>query len=154
MSKASANFQHIDSLKNHIEHNQNGAIMISYSNVEDYPGMVRAISIVFDTSKNNIKLSIEWMSLGLDLYGDTLQECYIYQFHHIESLLSYLEKKFQIRLHDIPIQFQFDQNLFPSPLKDEDNKPLYEAAWERFQDDFKAAKFYDKNLELSYSSLD
>ena len=114
--------------------------------------MVLGIMIVFDTRQARYELDLQWASFGLDLYGDTLQESYVYRFESLEKLLAYLEATYAIKVTDIPLKYTIDQSQFPSPLKEEEKRPLYEAAWERFQGDFRRGDFLDLSLKLVFST--
>ena len=91
--------------------------------------------------------------LGSDLYGDTLQESYIYQFESLERLLDYLLAKYNIRVTDIPLQYKFDSSQFPDPIYYKEQKPEFETAWKQFQYDFKNGVVLDPSLKLVYSSV-
>lgn len=90
----------------------------------------------FDTRKAKYELDLEWECLGLDLFGDTLQESYSYEFERLEKLLEYLEVKYAIKVTDIPIKYSFDSSQFPNPIYHTEKKPQFEAAWQQFVDDF------------------
>ncbi|MCB0311784.1 MAG: hypothetical protein KDH84_00715, partial [Calditrichaeota bacterium] len=68
------------------------------------------------------------------------------------KLLAYLREKYAIEVSDIPIQYRIDQSQYPNPIKDEAQKTLFEAAWQRFQADFKRGIFLDTSLKLAYST--
>ncbi len=153
MSDLQNNFTDIKTLENHIEGNKKGSILVSYQNCEDYEGMVLGIMIVFDIEENKYELDLQWASFGLDFYGDTLQESYVYQFKNLEELLDYLLLKYKIKITDIPIKYSFNPVLFPNPIKDKTRKPLFETIWEKFQEDFKNDLFLDDSLGLVYSSM-
>lgn len=114
--------------------------------------MVLVILIRFDTGQAKYELDLQWECLGLDLYGDTLQESYMYQFESLEKLLEYLLAKYTIKVTDIPIKYSFDGSLFPNPIYYKEQRPDFEAAWQRFQDDFKKGAFLDPSLKLVYNS--
>ncbi len=147
------NFPDLEALKNFIQNKRKGEILITYRKCDDYAGMALAIMIVYDVSQSKYELDLQWMSLGLDLYGDTLQESYLYEFKSIEELLDYLELKYDIKVTDIPVQYQFDINQFPNPIKNANKKAAFEAAWKQFQLDFKKGKFLDSSLQLVYNSM-
>ncbi len=130
-----------------------GSIPVAYQLLPDYAGMVLYIGIIFDLKKHQYLLSLEWMALGLDAYGDTLQESYSYQFDRLELLIEYLQLKYAIAVTEIPMKFEFDDHQFPNPIKDEAQKSLFEAAWSQFQKDFKEGLFLDQSLVLVYNSL-
>lgn len=145
-------FQHINELKSFCEKHKKGFIVVGYKKLEDYEGMVLCIVIRFNTVKHKYELDLEWQCLGLDFYGDTLHESYVYKFDTLEHLLDYLESKYQVKITDIPKAFKFDHSGFPDPVKDSANKEKYQMTWEKFQDDFKKNIFFDNSLHLVYSS--
>lgn len=147
-------FDNFEGLNSYIQNNVKGSILVSYRNCADYEGMVLGIMIVFDGREPKYELDLQWMSMGLDLYGDTLQESYVYQFVSLEALLEYLLLKYHINISDIPLKYQFDLSQFPNPIKDEAKKPLFEAAWQKFLVDFENGAFLDPSLKLVYDSLD
>jgi hypothetical protein len=113
---------------------------------------VLAILIRFDSRQANYHLDLEWISLGLDFYGDILQETYSYEFESLEKLLEYLLAKYAIKVTDIPVKYEFDHSQFPDYLKDEAKRPAFEVAWQKFQTGFKSGVFLDRSLKLAYSS--
>lgn len=127
-------------------------VLVFYQNLHGYPGMVLALSIYFKQKENYYGIDLRWQCLGLDLYGDSLEESYEYAFENIEALLTYLEEEYQITLDKIPLNYSFDNALFPSPLKEEQNKEKYETAWKNFQQNFNRGKFLDLKQKLVYSS--
>lgn len=145
-------FKDIDALNNFIQLKKEGCILIGYQNMADYPGMVVGIGIIFGTSTAKYVLDLQWISFGLDLYGENLLENYSYGFETLESLLQYLQKKYGIHLSHIPIAYKIEDALFPNPIKDADKKSAFEKAWNQFQSDFKSGKFLDPQLKLLYSS--
>lgn len=154
MTNPQDNFTDLATLNSFIQDKGKGGILITYRNCEDYAGMTLSLMIVFDLRKPEYKLDLQWMALGLDLYGDTLQESYVYSFESLEKLLEYLEAKYAIQLTDIPVSYHFDQTQYPNPLTHADQKSLFEAAWEQFQLDFKSGAFLDTSLTLVYNSSD
>lgn len=128
--------------------------LVGHRNCDDYPGMVLAILISFEPKFSAFELDLEWSCYGLDFYGDTLQEYYLYRFESMHSLLSYLKNKYKISITDIPIQHKIDLTQFPSPITHGNQKSEFEAVWERFQDDFRADKMLEDALKLVGSSLD
>jgi hypothetical protein len=64
--------------------------MVAHCNCKGYPGMVSVILIRFDTRQAKYQLDLEWECHGLDFYGDTLHESYLYEFESLEKLLEYL----------------------------------------------------------------
>ncbi len=138
-------------LETFIKETGNGAILVDYRNIPEYPGMVLYLAIHFNI-KGHYQLILEWISFGLDFYGDTLQESYMYKFKSLQELLQYLESTYTIRITDIPKKYQFDMNRFPNALRDADQKPLFEKAWQQFLNDFQKGIFLDPALELVYSS--
>lgn len=145
-------FSNIESLNDYILEKEDGHILIGYSNMIDYPGMVLGKGIIFNTQKSKYELDLEWISFGLDLFGENLLENYLYKFESLIELLEYLKSKYSTLVTDIPLKYNIDQSLFPNPQKDADQKPLFEEAWSRFQTDFKNEDFLDTSLELVYSS--
>ena len=102
--------------------------------------------------KDNYELDLEWISFGLDLYGENLLEGYSYKFENLETLVAYLQSVYGIAVTDIPIKYQVDSAKFPNPLKDKTQKPVFEEAWKRFRKDFKEEKFLDSSLQLVYTT--
>ncbi|MDW7694565.1 hypothetical protein R9C00_07420 [Flammeovirgaceae bacterium SG7u.111] len=49
------------------------------------------------------------------------------------------------------MDYKIDQRLFPGPIKNSAEKPEFEAAWQKFQDDFKKV-LLDEALVLIFSS--
>lgn len=141
-------FSSFDALDSYTKEKKKGELILTYRNSENYEGMVLAIMIIFDTDKSQYRLDLQWMSLGLDFYGDTLQESYVYQFNNLAEMMAYILATYQIHVTTIPIKYQFDYTKHPSPIIDEDKKSLYKKAWEQFQQDFKAGLFLDKSLML------
>ena len=101
MANTFADFQ---ALNSSIHDEGKGARLITYRNIQDYVGMVLGIMLVFDTKEAQYELDLQWMSFGLDPYGDTLQESYVYGFENLEKLLDYLDEKYSIAITDIPIK--------------------------------------------------
>lgn len=150
---ASTTFPNTEALRAHLLAKGKGAHLITYRLCEGYPGMALALMIVFDVPKGIFQLDLQWMSLGLDLYGDTLQETYVYEFESLESLLAYLQKTYNIDVTDIPLKYTFDQSQFPDPIKDAEQKLVFEAAWQRFQVDFREGAFWDGEVKVVYASV-
>lgn len=128
--------------------------LVGHRNCDDYPGMVLAILISFEPEASAFELDLEWSCYGLDFYGDTLQESYLYRFESMQSLMSYLKNKYKVSITDIPIQYKIDLAQFPSPITHGSQKSQFEAGWERFQEDFIAGKLLDETLKLVGASLD
>lgn len=145
-------FSNLESLKSFIHHQKKGFILVSYESLETYKGMVLGITLLFDTSKNDYQLDLQWISFGLDLFGENLLENYVYQFDSLEILLNYLALTYKIKVEHIPIQYKIDEHNFPNPIKNSTEKPEFEKAWNQFQDDFKNGIFLDSSLQLVYSS--
>ena len=120
-----SNFSDFGDLNHHIQDKEKGGLLVTYRNCEAYEGMVLAIMIVFDIRESKYDLDLQWMSFGLDFYGDTLQESYVYSFKSLEQLLEYLLIKYKIKLTDIPKKYQFDPSQFPNPVKDEIKKACF-----------------------------
>ncbi len=152
MTDPQANYPDFATLNNDIQTMQSEFILVTHRNVRDYEGMVLCTTIRFDTRQDKYLLDLEWMSLGLDLYGDALQESYSYQFKSLELLLEYLLLRYDIRVTDIPVTYQFDSNQFPNPIKVESKKQVFENGWQRFREDFQRGLFLDGSLKLAYSS--
>jgi hypothetical protein len=142
------------SIMAHIQSKAKGGIVVAYRNCKDYEGMVLGIMIIFDTSQAKYQLDLQWMSFGLDFYGDTLQETYLYQFENLEKVFDYLLANYDIKLTDIPVNYSYDNSQYPDPIKDEAKRPDFEVAWKRFQEDFKTGAFLDSSLKLVFSSQD
>ena len=146
------NFKNFDELNDFIHQKSVDHILIGYRNLSDYPGMVLGIGIIFNMEDAKYELDLEWISFGLDLFGENLLENYLYKFKDLQALLNYLSSNYDISVTDIPLKYQIDQSLFPNPIKNSDQKSIYEAAWEKFQADFKKGLFLDKTVQLIYSS--
>ena len=147
-------FSNVSALSAHLQREGKGGLLIRYENCEGYDGMVLGIMLVFESGKTLFHLDLQWMSFGLDPYGDTLQESYVYQFESLEELLLYLAEKYGVEVHDIPVNYRIDPERYPDPVKDEAKRPLFEAAWQRFQTDFRKGVFLDQAQRLVYSSID
>lgn len=128
-------------------------VVVGYYNMPDYAGMVKYVGISYHTEKNQYDLNLEWMSLGLDFYGDTLQESCTYRFDDLKKLTDYMAEKHFIQITDIPIKYKSVLGEHPNPLTHEKEKPLFEKDWQRFQKDFKDGLFLDRSLLLIHSSL-
>ncbi len=152
MAEPSLYFSSIEEIEKHLKAQDGGNILVEYRNVNDYPGMVLAMMITYIPTHSTYGLDLQWMSLGLDLYGDTLQESYLYAFHQLADVIAYLEKTYGIKATDIPLKYQFDKEKFPDPIKDFLSKPEFEAAWEQFQQDFRQGLFLDRSLSVIYDS--
>ena len=149
-----SHFTDFEALNTYIQNKATGHILVAYRNCENYDGMVLGIGITFDTRKPQYELDLQWISFGLDLYGENLLENYLYQFESLEKLLTYLQGKYAIEVTDIPMRYQIDQSQYPNPIKDAAKKPAFETAWKRFQHDFKSGTFLDTSLKLVYSTHD
>jgi hypothetical protein len=145
-------FADLKELTDFVNKEKDGHIVVTHRNVEGYPGMVLYIGFVFNIYKPKYELNFEWMSLGLDLYGDTLQESYMYKFPTLKELVTYLQLKYNIQIKDIPVKYEFALSHFPNPINDANQRPVFEEAWQRFQKDFEKGMFLDNTLELVYSS--
>lgn len=148
MSAGSSYFSSLAELQAFVTEKEHDGIVITHLNMPDYAGMVLYIGIYFSTAKSLYLLNLEWMSLGLDLYGDTLQESYSYQFDSMASLTHYLHEKYGIQVTQILKEYTFDSDNFPNPITNADLKPEFEAAWERFQKDFRQEIFRDHAQQL------
>ena len=131
---------------------EKGFKQTAHLNCDDYDGMVLVIGIRFDIHQSTYELDLQWECLALDFFGDTLQESYVYEFASIEKLLEYLEVKYNIKVTDIPIKYQFDADKHPRYEYDESKRPHFEIAWKRFKEDFKKNKFLEPSLNLIYRS--
>lgn len=149
-----ANFSNKDHLKAYLDEKGSGILRIDLSNMEDYAGMVFDMGLIFDMNKGKYELDLEWISYGLDLYGENLLENYLYTFQSLDPLLEYLNNRYAMAVSDIPIELKVNLNHFPNPIKDEDKKSLFQANWERFQKDFRTGIFLDPSLNLIYSTQD
>lgn len=152
MENLNRNFKDFEALNAFIKEKKVGNILIGYRNISAYAGMVLGIGIIFDINKFKYELDLEWISFGLDIFGENLLENYLYKFKNLQALLAYLESNYKILINDIPINYKIDQSLFPNPIKNSDQKPIFESAWQKFQDDFKSGIFLDDSLQLVYSS--
>jgi hypothetical protein len=148
----STTFTNFNELQTHIQTQKKGFLTINQTNVTAYAGMVLDMTIIFEVEKEKYDLDLQWISFGLDLFGENLLENYLYRFENLELLVNYLDKKYKIKVMDIPTNYKFDDSKFPNPIKNEAEKPIFEAAWERFQQDFKKGIFLDVELELVYST--
>ncbi len=146
------NFSDYEALHRYVQEKTKDNMLIAYRNCDPYEGMVLGIMIVFDIQVPAYQLDLQWMSFGLDPYGDTLQESYVYQFEGLEALLEYLKLTYEIKVEDIPVQYKFDPSQHPDPIKDKAQKSVFEAAWKRFQDDFNNRVFLDPALQLVYDT--
>ena len=145
-------FSSTEDLLSFIQEKQQGHILIQYDIVPDYPGMVRGIGIIFDSTKAKYHLDLEWISFGLDLYGENLLENYTYAFDSLEKLLSYLHERYHLAVADIPKNYRHDPHQFPNPIKDANQQETFEEAWEKFQQDFSKDIFRDPSLLLIHTS--
>ena len=152
MDDQSRTFKDFDEINNFIQKKEVGHILIGYRNMSDYAGMVLGIGIIFNIAESKYELDLEWICFGLDLYGENLLENYSYKFSSLPELLKYLHLTYGITITDIPLSYKINQNLFPNPIKDADQKTLYQTTWQKFQNDFKKGIFLDKSLELVFSS--
>jgi hypothetical protein len=152
MEELNRNFNSFEELNAFIQNKQVGNILIGYRNLSDYAGMVLGIGIIFDRDKSKYELDVEWISFGLDLFGENLLENYLYKFDKLQGLLEYLDSNYHILVTDIPLKYKIDQSQFPNPIKDADQKPIFIAAWQKFQLDFRKDLFLDAALELVFSS--
>lgn len=130
-----------------MQQQQQGHHLVGHYLCDGYPGMVLAIIIRFDTAAGQYGLHLEWSCLGLDPYGDTLQEWYQYRFQDPASLLNFLENHYGIAVTAIPVKYRFDPASFPDPVKNADQQHVFEAAWQRFREDFKKGKFGIDGIE-------
>ncbi|MCF8245314.1 MAG: hypothetical protein K9J46_09180 [Saprospiraceae bacterium] len=152
MEDLNKNFKDFEALYDFIQEKKVGNILIGYRNMPDYPGMVLGMGIIFDVNKLKYELDLEWISFGLDLFGENLLENYLFKFKDLQALLGYLQSKYNILVADIPMNYKIDQSLFPNPIKDSDQKPIFEAAWQKFQRDFREGFFLDAALQVVFSS--
>lgn len=152
MSNQSEKIESLSSLKDHIASKKKTNLIVAYQNLEGYEGMVLCIMLVIDIDVNKYNLDLQWMSFGLDPYGDTLQESCIYEFTSLESILDYLEKQYQINVTDIQIPFKFNPKDFPNTIDFPEKKPEYQEAWKQFQLDFRKGVFLNQSLKLIEST--
>ena len=144
----SDNFPSAAALHQFILDKQKGALVVAHRNVTAYSGMVQYIGLHFDVPKQQFDLDLEWISFGLDAFGENLLESYLYRFGSLEKVLTYLEEEFGIAPSDISMNYKIDETQFPNPFKDAAKKAEFEAAWARFQEDFAKGMFLDGKLEL------
>lgn len=152
MPKSDLNYLDKQSFVAEILKQEKGHKVIAYQNCKNYPGMVLVIMIVFDVSESKYILDLQWEALGLDFYGDTLNENYEYQFESLDTILDYLESKYQLKVTDIPIKLKIGLKDHPNPIDNKEDKNTFEAAWNRFQTDFNNDLLLDRTLKLTYSS--
>lgn len=152
MSDSSPYFSSKESLVRHLTEMGSGSVRMDYREMEDYPGMVRGMGIIFDVSKKKYELDLEWISFGLDLYGENLLEGVLYSFDSLDALLAYVDAVYGVQVTAIRQQPSTDFSAFPNPIKDAHRKHEMEAAWERFQKNFRAGMFLDRSCVLVYSS--
>lgn len=152
MSTPPDNFADREALRVYIQEREIGSLLIDYRKLEAYAGMVLGIGMIFDTRKGTYDLDLQWISFGLDLYAENLLENHLYRFGRLESLLDYLRITYAIEVADIPVKYSIDSSQYPNPIKDEAQKPVFEAAWQRFQQDFQAGIFLDSSLERVYTT--
>ena len=148
----STHFQNLSTLSTTLK-TEKHHLVITYLNMPEYDGMALYLGLHYIPKTEKFQLHLEYMCLGLDVYGDTLQESYIYEFNDLQAVLTYLEKKYTIKLTDIPIKFDFDSDKFPSPIYHGHLADIFREAWERFLVDFRNNKFLDSELSLIYNSL-
>jgi hypothetical protein len=77
----------------------------------------------------------------------------MYSYDSLDEMLDYLHLKYGFDVTDIAIKYSFDPDQYPSLLKDEHRKPEYEAAWQKFREDFRQGLFLDSSQTLVYNSL-
>ncbi len=152
MPDLQSNFTDFKALNTYIQKKEKGSILITYRNCKHYEGVVLGIAVIFDTRQAKYELDLQWISFGLDLFGENLLENYLYQFESLEKLLAYLLAKYGIKVTDIPVNYKIDPSKFPDPIKNEEKKPIFETAWQQFQKDFKSGTFLDTSLKLIYDS--
>ncbi len=140
-----------ETLKAYIQEKIKGFKVITHRNVKDYECMVLCIMIRFDTLKASYQLDLQWECLGLDLLGDALWESHIYELDSLDKLLDYLLENYDIRVTNIPVEYKFDNSQFPNPIYYEHKKMEFEAAWKRFEEDFKKGVFLDPSLKLVFA---
>lgn len=127
--------------------------MIADRVLEEYEGMALRIMLRFDKKTSKFQLDLDYECLGLDLYGDTLLESYVYEFEGLENLLKYIGSKYHVGFPDIPVKYNFNHEQFPNPIKYDAKRPQFEIEWKKFQSDFKAGVFLDRSLKLIYSTV-
>ncbi|RZK58042.1 MAG: N-acetyltransferase [Pedobacter sp.] len=131
---------------------KNGSVLIDYRLLPDYEAIVLNLGIIFDVAMEKYQLDLQWISFGLDLFGENLLLGYTYQFKDLKSLLTYLLTTYNVDVTDIPIKYKMDSEKFPNPIKDEEHKPVFEESWNRFKKDFATGKFLDPSLNLVYTT--
>lgn len=151
MTNQPVTFANLKALNNHIQNKKVGVLTVAITPLADYEGIFLNMGIIFDIQKSKYELDLEWIAYGLDLFGENLLENYLYQFKNLEKLVDYLLIKYDIKVTDIPINHRFDDDKYPNPIKNKAQIPIFEAAWQRFQKDFKQQLFLDKSLVLIYS---
>ena len=152
MEDRNRNFSSFEELSDVIQKRNAGHILVGYRNIPDYAGMVLGIGIIFDVNQLKYELDLQWISFGLDLFGENLLENYLYQFDDLQALLTYLQSKYHTLVSDIPMAYQIDPDLFPNPIKDSDQRPIFEMAWQKFQDNFQQGVFLDDSLQVVFST--
>jgi hypothetical protein len=148
----SHNYEDFEALDSYLDHKIVGNIRIADVNCIDYAGLGLRIGIMFDTRIPKYELDLQWISFGLDLFGDTLVENYTYRFDSLSELLLYLSSRYGIKITDIPIEYRFNKQQFPNPIYDASRDEEFKAAWERFQQDFKRGTFLDPSQHLVFST--
>ena len=134
----------IQEIKNIIEIKKRGFIILHEQLLEGYEGMYDDYSLIY---KNDIvSLRQTFICYGLDGFGDDLYEDYEYSFDSLEKMLTYLENKLKIKLKDMK---ELDtRNVITQIDSTKEQAEAFKKDWARFQQDFKAGKFLDKNLKL------
>lgn len=146
------NFKDLTELTAFIQNKGRGGIVIGYENMPEYPGMVRYAAILYDCAKDKYHLDLQWISLGLDLFGENILENYTYAFPDLKTLTEYLQNKYAIAITDIPVSFHINPELYPNPFKNADQKTIFEASWRQFEERFKQGDYLDPSLPLVYST--
>ncbi|MBO6525072.1 MAG: hypothetical protein JJ971_14685 [Balneolaceae bacterium] len=154
LNKPGIDFSDTNEFVDFISAKKKGELIVGYFDFEGYDGMALSIMIIFDTRTSQFDLDLQWISLGLDLFGDTLQESYVYRFPSIIKLLEYLASKYLLSVSDIPLSYSFDNKKFPNPITHTNRKSDFKASWKNFQTDFKKGVFLDTTQELIYDSLE
>ncbi len=152
MPENPACFTDLPALLTFVSDRKKGALLITYRHCPGYQGMMQSVMLVFDSVKGTYDLDLQWSAFGLDLYGDTLQESYVYRFQSLEQLTAYLQQKYDIPVSGIPYHYKINPDDFPNPIKDHDKKLIFEEGWQKFEHDYRNGVFLDESLQLIYPS--
>lgn len=145
-------YDNAEAIEAYIKEQQQGAIMIGYELMPGYPGMAFSKAILFNLPLGRLNLDLQWISFGLDPYGENLLENYTYNFNDTHALLQYLQNRYGILPADIPVKYTFNDEGLPSYFKEKEKQPLYREGWEQFKLDFHNGNFLDPTQELVFST--